>query len=161
MSKDIGRVFIPKWSLSKLLLFRVVGMFFLSNWKTNSNRRWWPSLYPVFGTRLASKTTLKPWANWLSAVISHFNKLSVFHFSRKVKPYSGTTYFVSRLPEVRAVSVLCSPITLKFTPLAVRVFTSSLKTLKTRRSERNNSIDAGHPDDAYRILCWKYRKLVC
>lgn len=91
-----------------------------------------PSLvYPAFGTRLASKTTLSPWANGLSAVISHFNKLSVFHFSNKVKPYSGKTYFVSRLPTVRAFSVLCSPTTLKLTPLAVRVFTSSLKTLKT------------------------------
>jgi hypothetical protein len=67
----------------------------------------------------------------LSAVISHLSKLSVFHFSKNVKPYSGTTYFVSRLPNVRAVSVLCSPTTLKLTPLAVRVLTSSLNTLKT------------------------------
>jgi hypothetical protein len=90
--------------------------------------------YPVFGISVASNTTLKPCANWLSAVISHLSKLSVFHFSKNVKPYSGTTYFVSRLPNVRAASVLCSPTTLKLTPLAVRVLTSSLKTLKTIRN---------------------------
>lgn len=88
-------------------------------------------VYPVFGVRLPSNTTLNPSSNRFSDVISHLSKLSVFHFSKNVKPYSGTTYLVSRLPDVFEFSVLCSPITLKFTPLVVRVLTSSLNKLKT------------------------------
>lgn len=96
--------------------------------------------YPVLGAKEVSNTTLKPFANLSSAVSSSLSKLSVVHFSKKVKPCSGMTYFVSRLPLVRAVSVLCSPTTLKFTPFSVRVLTSNLNESKSNQRLKQKKI---------------------
>ena len=82
--------------------------------------------YPVAGAYEVSKASFKPWTMLSSRVNSDLRMLSVFHFSKKVKPCWGDLYLASSVPSDFCTSLLCSPVMLKSISFLVLVFTSSL-----------------------------------